>query len=286
MLNIDTGITTNAGIDLLNRINRGNTKIRYTKIVFSSLDLSSASVDDIKNLTDISPQELVAIPEVVLKPKTDTSNQETEIQATVTNKSLSSGFFVNTYGIYAEDDDDNKILYGVAVDNHPSYLPAFDNVREQQLTYEWDSAITDASDVHFTDTHDAYVTRFDFNRDISRINSNQGNLASTVASNGSMATSAMSNNRSYTTSAVSCNTKRIDAAMNRLNEDYRATNASVDQVKGTASSAVNTAGQAESNAGTFASSVNANLAKSFNALLVAFNQVGAENVNLRAKLLK
>lgn len=290
MPDFNTGIKTNAGIDLFNRVDTGETKIKYTKVVFSSLDLSGATNAQIEEMTDISPQELTVTPQVVLKPQSiyqdQRTNQETEIRATVDNKSLTNGFFVNTYGLYAEDDDDNKVLFGVAVDNHPSYLPAYDGVRPQDLTYEWDTTISDTNDIHFTDTHNAYTTQYDFNdyanntnshikvvydqlafdiennkSSIKSLSSDQSSLASEYSVNNNNVATANNAVDDHVNSAFTTNSNAINVAINQLGADNAMNSYAI---KHLGSNVSNT---------------------TMKALMATLNQIGADNARLRSKIL-
>ena len=74
----NVGILTNAGKDLIDRVNAGQTKITFTKIVFSSMDNNQLTDDKIKALTTVTPQEVVINnPEVTL----DNNTGETRIRA-------------------------------------------------------------------------------------------------------------------------------------------------------------------------------------------------------------
>ncbi|MBV0930641.1 hypothetical protein KTE19_07925 [Lentilactobacillus sp. IMAU92037] len=73
----NVGILTNAGKKLIDRVNAGQTKITFSKIVFSSMNNNQLTDDQIKALTAVAPQEIVVNnPKVTL----DSNTGETRIR--------------------------------------------------------------------------------------------------------------------------------------------------------------------------------------------------------------
>ena len=154
----NVGILTNAGKNLIDRVNAGQAKIAFTKIVFSSMDNSQLTDDKIRALTTVTPQEVVVNnPEVTL----DNSTGETRIRATGTNEKLDDGVYVKTYGVFAKDDTGNEILYGLTVSPNPNYFPAYDGVTPQVVTYSYKVIISNTSNITFTNSNDIYLSETD-----------------------------------------------------------------------------------------------------------------------------
>ena len=154
----NVGILTNAGKDLIDRVNASQTKITFTKIVFSSMDNSQLTDDKIKALITVAPQEVVVNnPEVTL----DNSTGETRIRATGTNEKLDDGVYVKTYGVFAKDDTGNEILYGLTVSPNPNYFPAYDGLTPQVVTYSYKVIISNTSNITFTNSNDIYLSETD-----------------------------------------------------------------------------------------------------------------------------
>ena len=154
----NVGILTNAGKNLIDRVNAGQTKIAFTKIVFSSMDNSQLTDDKIRALTAVAPQEIVANnPKVTL----DNNTGETRIRATGNNEALSDGVYVKTYAVYAKDSSSNEILYGITVSPNPNYLPEYDGVTPQAVTYSYKVNISNTSNITFTNSNDIYVSDTD-----------------------------------------------------------------------------------------------------------------------------
>lgn len=162
----NVGILTTAGKALIAKVNSGQAKISFSKVVFSSMDNSQLSDTQVKALTAISPQEVVVSP-----PETtlDTTSGETRIRATGTNKQLADGVYVKTYGVFAKDDAGNEILYGVTVSPNPNYFPAYDGVTPQAVTYSYKTVIQEASNITMTNSNDVYVTQEDLTEAIGKI---------------------------------------------------------------------------------------------------------------------
>ncbi|GAA2982704.1 pyocin knob domain-containing protein [Lentilactobacillus parakefiri] len=154
----NVGILTNAGKNLIDRVNAGQTKITFSKIVFSSMNNNQLTDDKIKALTTVAPQEIVINnPEVTL----DNNTGETRIRATGNNKALTDGVYVKTYAVYAKDDSGNEILYGITVSPNPNYLPEYDGVTPQAVTYSYKVNISNTSNITFTNSNDIYVSDTD-----------------------------------------------------------------------------------------------------------------------------
>lgn len=152
----NVGILTTAGKALIDKVNSGQAKISFSKVVFSSMDNSQLSDMQVKALTAISPQEVVvSSPETTL----DTNSGETRIRATGTNEKLADGVYVKTYGVFAKDDTGNEILYGVTVSPNPNYFPAYDGVTPQAVTYSYKTVIQETSNITMTNSKDVYATQ-------------------------------------------------------------------------------------------------------------------------------
>lgn len=162
----NVGILTTAGKALIDKVNSGQAKISFSKVVFSSIDNYQLSDTQIKSLTAITPQEVVvSSPETTL----DTNSGETRIRATGTNEKLADGVYVKTYGVFAKDDTGNEILYGVTVSPNPNYFPAYDGVTPQAVTYSYKTVIQETSNITMTNSNDVYVSQEDLTEAIDKI---------------------------------------------------------------------------------------------------------------------
>ncbi|MCT3398945.1 hypothetical protein EFP95_05655, partial [Lentilactobacillus hilgardii] len=154
----NVGILTNSGKNLIDQVNAGQTKITFSKIVFSSMDNNQLTDDQIKALTTVAPQEIVVNnPKVTL----DNNTGETRIRATGNNEALTDGVYVKTYAVYAKDDSGNEILYGITVSPNPNYLPEYDGVTTQAVTYSYKVNISNTSNITFANSNDIYVSDTD-----------------------------------------------------------------------------------------------------------------------------
>ncbi|MCT2883695.1 hypothetical protein [Lentilactobacillus parabuchneri] len=154
----NVGILTNAGKNLIDQVNAGQTKITFSKIIFSSMNNNQLTDDQIKALTTVAPQEIVVnSPKVTL----DNNTGETRIRATGNNEALTDGVYVKTYAVYAKDDSGNEILYGLTVSPNPNYLPEYDGVTPQAVTYSYKVNISNTSNITFSNSNDIYVSDTD-----------------------------------------------------------------------------------------------------------------------------
>ncbi|MBV0931698.1 hypothetical protein KTE19_13725, partial [Lentilactobacillus sp. IMAU92037] len=83
------------------------------------------------------------------------------IRATGNNKAVNDGVYVKTYAVYAKDDSSNEILYGITVSPNPNYLPEYDGVTPQAVTYSYKVNISNTSNITFTNSNDIYLSEND-----------------------------------------------------------------------------------------------------------------------------
>ena len=154
----NTGILTDAGQKLIDRVNNSQTKITYTKVVFSSDDNSKLNDDQVRALTAIKSQDVVTNSPSVLF---DDNNGATIVRTLDDNTKLTSGLYIRTYGLFAKDDSGNEILYAVTVTSNPDYLPSYDGMSAQEIAYSFQSVIKNTANVNFTDVKDVYLMKSD-----------------------------------------------------------------------------------------------------------------------------
>ncbi|KRN13477.1 hypothetical protein IV37_GL000199 [Fructilactobacillus fructivorans] len=161
MPTFNQSILTNAGTELLGKVNGGQDSIIYTRIVFSSMDNSNQKDDQIKALTDISPKELVSNASTYQNNGSD----ETNVRGYVNNSGMSNGLYVKTYGIYAKNKDGKEILFAVECADHPDYLiPNSDGKHPSGLLYTFKISISATDNVTFTSSSDIFATQSDLKR--------------------------------------------------------------------------------------------------------------------------
>lgn len=108
-------IITNAGRELVSKLVAGTDTCEFTKMVTSDHQYTASpdtftSLDDIKQEAPISAQT---------KPSATT----VKVTSVFTNEAVTTGYYIRALGLYAQDSNDTEILFGVALDDSPSYMP-------------------------------------------------------------------------------------------------------------------------------------------------------------------
>jgi hypothetical protein len=109
-------IITNAGNELIAKLLEKTSTATFTKASLSSKDYSGSNLENLTELLDIQQTSLIS----KITRKNDTT---VEALASFDNTDVKKGYYIRTLGIYAKDSDENEILFGVATDDNPSYMP-------------------------------------------------------------------------------------------------------------------------------------------------------------------
>ncbi|ETO40015.1 hypothetical protein B808_1124 [Fructilactobacillus florum 8D] len=168
---------TNAGLKLLGSANGGTDTITYTRMVFSSMDNSKLSDDQLKAVTDVVPADLVSKPDTYQNSTTGESN----VRGYVNNTGRQKGLYVKTYGVYATNKAGKEILFAIECADNPDYLiPNPDGKHPSGLMYTFKIAVNDTDNVTFTADKDVYATLDDVKKSSSDIKTDLNNLQQTV----------------------------------------------------------------------------------------------------------
>ena len=121
-------VKTDAGNELLSRVIAGETTIMFTKIA-----TSEKSIDEFE-----IKQEMTASVQ-----KFTRENKVGVILNTVfSNTSLLTGYYVNTIGIYAKDNNDNEVLFSfLTADDTPTYMEAYNGQVPQNLNIQVEAGL-------------------------------------------------------------------------------------------------------------------------------------------------
>lgn len=110
-------ILTKQGRQLQAKVEAG-TKLTITKLKLGSGVLQEGK--QMEELTDlVEPKQNIGIATIEAQ-----DNGMCKVSATISNAGLSVGYYVRELGVFATDPDKGEILYLVATDSAPDYLPA------------------------------------------------------------------------------------------------------------------------------------------------------------------
>lgn len=117
MSNWGKPVLTKQGLKLQAKVDAGS-RMQLTKCMLGSGTLSSGQ--SLENLTGlITPVQTLSIVSISYSE----NNGACVITAVTDNSNVSTGYYLREFGIFARDPNDGEILYAVAQDANPDYIP-------------------------------------------------------------------------------------------------------------------------------------------------------------------
>lgn len=117
MSNWGKPVLTKQGLKLQAKVDAGS-RMQLTKCMLGSGTLSSGQ--SLENLTGlITPVQTLSIASISYSE----NNGACVITAVTDNSNISTGYYLREFGIFARDPNDGEILYAVAQDANPDYIP-------------------------------------------------------------------------------------------------------------------------------------------------------------------
>lgn len=117
MSNWGKAVLTKQGLKLQAKVDAGS-RMQLTKCMLGSGTLSSGQ--SLENLTGlITPVQTLSIASISYSE----NNGACVITAVTDNSNVSTGYYLREFGIFARDPNDGEILYAVAQDANPDYIP-------------------------------------------------------------------------------------------------------------------------------------------------------------------
>lgn len=115
MSNWGKPVLTKQGLKLQAKVDAGS-RMQLTQCKIGSGTLSSG-----QNLEDLTA--LIAPVQTLPIASISYSENACVIAAVTDNSNVTSGYYLREFGVYARDPDDGEILYAVAQDSNPDYIP-------------------------------------------------------------------------------------------------------------------------------------------------------------------
>ncbi len=145
-------IITNAGEELISRLIAETATARFTKVSASDHDYSSTDLKTLTALEDV--KQTVHISGIT---RIDTTL--IEVVAAMDNTELEAGYYTRALGVYAEDQDENEILFGVSIEPAtPSYFPPFSGRTVSSISYRLKIKVNNSEQVNIEMNPGAYLT--------------------------------------------------------------------------------------------------------------------------------
>lgn len=118
MSNWGKPVLTKQGLKLQSKVDAGNA-MQLTKCRLGSGMIGSGQ--QLEDLTElVAPVQTLPIASVTYSD----DSHACIISAVTDNSTVTTGYYLREFGIYAKDPDDGEILYAVASDSEPDFIPA------------------------------------------------------------------------------------------------------------------------------------------------------------------
>lgn len=134
---------TNKGQALMSKIIAGSGNIEFTKISASTNIYTESQILTLISLANV--KQTVAISKI-----TRTNNVSVQIEAAMENSKLTSGYNMNSIGLYAKDPDDGEILYAVAsvpTSDKGAYMPPFNGLTASGAYFKLITTVSNSDNI-------------------------------------------------------------------------------------------------------------------------------------------
>jgi len=149
-------IITNKGQALMAKLIAGTAHVEFTKVASSSTTYTDAQIPTTTSLSNIKQQ--VAVSKV-----TKINSVAVQIDAAMENSALTTGYYMNSIGLYAKDPDEGEILYAIAGANVGAYMPPYNGVTVSGAYLKLVTTVSNASNVTMNVDPAAVATVGDIN---------------------------------------------------------------------------------------------------------------------------
>lgn len=136
-------VITNKGQSLMAKLMQGTGVADFKSIRLSSTVYQASQLAALTSLTNVKQTAPVT-------KKTLVNATAIQIEGAVDNKSLTTGYNINTIGLYAQDPNEGEILYAVAIAKTAGYMPPFNGVTVSGGYFKFLVTVGNASQVTLT----------------------------------------------------------------------------------------------------------------------------------------
>lgn len=136
-------VITNKGQALMAKLMQGTGVADFTAIKLSSQTYTAAQLATLTSLSNVKQTAPVT-------KKTVVNSTSIQIEGAVDNTNLSTGYNIQTIGLYAIDPDDGEILYAVARATTAGYMPPYNGVTVSGGYFKFVVTVGNASQVTLT----------------------------------------------------------------------------------------------------------------------------------------
>lgn len=157
MASFNRAIITNKGMALIAK-SLINTDIKFTKIRTSEKDYSTVrDLENIISIENVKQTELVSEANVL-------NNSTVQVIAPFTNTLLTTGYYLRTIGLYANDPDEGEILYSITTAIMYDWIPPFSSISVTSFEVKLSTVISNSNNLDLTINPEAVVNISQFNK--------------------------------------------------------------------------------------------------------------------------
>lgn len=152
-------VITNKGQSLMAKLIAGTTSIEFTKIGVSTNIYSESQILALTSLSNV--KQIGEISKI-----TRINNVSVQIESAIENSKLTTGYNMNSLGLYANDPDEGEILYAVASVSSAdkgAYMPPYNNLTVSGAYFKLVTTVSNADNVSLMVDQAAVATVGDIN---------------------------------------------------------------------------------------------------------------------------
>ena len=152
-------VITNKGQSLMAKLIAGTTSIEFTKIGVSTNIYTESQILALTSLANV--KQIGEISKI-----TRINNVAVQIESAIENSKLTTGYNMNSLGLYANDPDDGEILYAVASvssSDKGAYMPPYNNLTVSGAYFKLVTTVSNADNVSLQVDQAAVATVGDIN---------------------------------------------------------------------------------------------------------------------------
>lgn len=139
-MDVSSFVITNKGQALMAKLLQGAGMADFTAIKLSSHTYTASELAELTALADVKQTAPIT-------SKTVVNTTSILIQGAIDNKELTTGYNIQTIGVYAVDPDDGEILYAVARAITAGYMPPYNGVSVSGGVFKFTLTVGSASQV-------------------------------------------------------------------------------------------------------------------------------------------
>ena len=136
-------VITNKGQSLMAKLIAGTTSIGFTKIGVSTNIYTESQILTLTSLSNV--KQIGEISKI-----TRINNVAVQIESAIENSKLTTGYNMNSLGLYANDPDEGEILYAVASVSSAdkgAYMPPYNNLTVSGAYFKLVTTVSNADNV-------------------------------------------------------------------------------------------------------------------------------------------